>query len=88
MAHIPVVPVRLGAEGGYPDGPDRIGRKISVGGGVDVIRMEHVIGVIGMPGVGVVIEIGIAMHVGVIAMIVVGVCMTVEMRRGVRMVAM
>ena len=61
---------------------------ISVGGGVAVIGMEHVIFVIGMPSVSVVIEIGIAMHVGVIAMIIVVVRMNVEMRRGVRMVAM
>ena len=52
-----------------------------------MIRMEHIIEVIGMPGVGVVIERVIAMRVGVIAMIAVGVSMTVEMRRGIRMVA-
>ena len=55
---------------------------------VAVISMKRSIDVIGMPGVGVVIEREIAMRISVIAVVAVGVSMTVEMRRGIRVVAM
>jgi len=87
MAHIPVVRVRwvlLRAIQMARAGEVVV---ISVGGCVGVIRMEHSIGVIGMPGVGVIVEREIAMRVGVIAMVGVGVAMSVLMRRSIRMVA-
>ena len=87
MAHIPVVRVRWLLSRGIQMARAGEVVVISVGGGVAVIPMERIIEVIGMPGVGVVIESVIAMRVGVIAMIAVVVSMTVEMRRRVCMVA-
>ena len=83
MAHIPVVRVRWMLNRGIQMARAGEVVVISVGGGVAVISMERIIEVIGMPGVGVVIERVIAMRVGVIAIIGVGVAMTVEMRRRV-----
>lgn len=50
-----------------------------------VVRMERII-VIGVAPVNVIVERGIAMHVGMIAMVEVGVAMTVDVRRSVRVV--
>jgi len=88
MAHVPVVRVRRVLRRAIQVARAGEVVVISVGGGVGVIRMERRIGVIGMPGVGVVIEGEIAMPVSVIAVIAVGISMTVDMRRRIRMVAM
>ena len=71
MAHIPVVRVRWVLNRAIQMARAGEVVVISVGGGVAVIPMERIIEVIGMPGVGVVIERVIAMRVGVIAMIAV-----------------
>jgi hypothetical protein len=83
MAHIPVVRVRRVLNRAIEMARAADVGMILVGGCIAVIRMERNIKVIGMPGVGVVIETAIAMHVGMIAMIEVGIAMTVEMRRGI-----
>ena len=89
MAHIPVVRVRRVLKRAIQMARAGEVVMISVGGGVAVIPMELDIEVIGMPGVGVVIEREITMRVGVIAMIGMGVSVTVEMRRRrIRMVLM
>ena len=80
MAHIPVVRVRWLLTRAIQMARAGEVVVISVGEGVAVIPMERIIEVIGMPGVGVVIETVIAMRVGVITMIEVVVRMTVEMR--------
>ena len=65
MAHIPVVRVRRVLRRAIQMARAGEVGMISVGGGVAVIRMEHIIDVIGMPGVGVIIERKIAMRVAV-----------------------
>ena len=69
MAHVPVVRVRWVLFGRIQMARAGEVVVISVGGGVGVIPMERIIEVIGMPGVGVVIESVIAMRVAVIAVI-------------------
>jgi hypothetical protein len=81
MLHIPVVFVRWMLIRGIQMARAGEVGMITVGGCVSVIPMERIIEVIGMPAVGVIIERKIAMRVGVIAMVGVGVAMTVEMRR-------
>ena len=58
MAHVPVVRVRWLLSRGIQMARAGDVVVISVGGGVAVIPMERSIEVIGMPGVGVVIERG------------------------------
>ncbi len=83
MADIPVVGVRrLLRRGIQMPRPGLVGM-ILVGGCIAVIRMEHIIEVIGMPGIGVIVERKIAVPVGVIAMIAVDVAMSVDVRRRV-----
>ena len=86
MAHIPVVLVRWVLRGAIQMARAGEVRMIRVSAGVNVIRMERLIGVVGVSAVGVIIEGEIAMRVSVIAMVGVGVSMVVEMRRRIRMV--
>jgi len=86
MAHIPVVRVRWLLNRAIQMARAGEVVVISVRGGVAVISVERIIEVIGMPGVGVVIESLIAMRVAVIAMIEVGVAMSVDVGRGVRVI--
>jgi hypothetical protein len=86
MLHIPVVPVRWMLVGRIEvAGAGRIAI-VGVIGRVGVVLVQHPIEVIGMPGVGVVIEQEIAVNVGVITVVGVGVSMIVEMRYGICMV--
>ena len=88
MLHIPVVPVRRVLIRGIQVARPRAVGMIGVGRCVGVVRVQRTIDVIVMSGVGVIVEHGIPMHVAVIAMIAVPVAMTVDMRCGIRVVAM
>jgi hypothetical protein len=85
VLHIPVVPVRwmlirrIEMAGAIV--------MIGVSGRVGVVRVDRVINVIVVPAVGVISERKITMRVSVIAMVAVQVAMSVDMRRGVRVVA-
>src|SRR4051812_16942345 len=77
MLHIPVVRVRwLRWRAIQMARAGEVGM-IKVRRGVAVIPMERSIDVIGMPAVGVVIERFVAMRIGVIAMIGVGICVPI-----------
>ena len=69
MAHIPMVRVRWLLNRAIQMARAGEVVVIRVGGSVAVISMERIIEVIGMPGVGVVVERLIAMRVAVIAVI-------------------
>jgi hypothetical protein len=85
MLHIPEVFMRLLGRAIQMAGAGLIGM-ILVGPYVAVVRVKGIIEVIGMLAVGVIVEREIAVCVGVIAVVEVGVSMRVLMRRGIRMV--